>query len=498
MAYNQGYAGAFGGSTSQYNMLGDDSRYPQTARAAAAPAGAGAGREPRAQNPFESQTSLYSTAAPGYPPTHQAMYNAPRGNDSTWSLDDDRGPFDDGTKETAVLQRGSDNPYAADYTKQKPKGAWKKWTFIGLLVLLIVGGVAGGIAGWRVSASNKDKNTSSGSSSSSGSGKLQYIDGTAKVVKWNPNDPSQFQKDDRLKPILYGLAYTPFNALEPWCGATLNNVTEDILLMSQLTTRLRMYGSACNQTQLVLQAIEDTKVNMTVWLGAYVGDNSTVNTQQQEFIIDALKIYGTDHVGGVTIGNEYILNADNKAAAINLLISEMASFRTQLAALKLPKTLPVGTADAGSSFTNANSLAAGSDFIMANVHPWFGGVSVDEAAGWTWEFFEQNDVAISEAVSNKPTPYIAETGWPTDSMTAENATLGGAVAGVSELQTFLNTYPCQANANDSYYFYFEPFDEPWKVQFGGVEPYWGLFNSDRTLKDITFPDCAVDSSHASG
>lgn len=259
-----------------------------------------------------------------------------------------------------------------------------------------------------------------------------------------------------------------------------------------------MYGSACNQTQLVLQAIQDTKVNMTVWLGAYVGDSSTVNAEQQQWVLDALQIYGTDHVSGVTIGNEYILNSENKATAINFLISQMASFRTQLAALNLPKTLPVGTADAGSAFTNANTLAAGSDFIMANVHPWFGGVPVDQAAGWTWEFFEENDVAISEAVSNKPVPYVAETGWPTASMTPENATLGGAVAGVSELQTFLDTYPCQANANESYYFFFEPFDEPWKVQFGGVEPYWGLFNSDRTLKDITFPTCAVDSSQASG
>lgn len=86
----------------------------------------------------------------------------------------------------------------------------------------------------------------------------------------------------------------------------------------------------------------------------------------------------------------------------------------------------------------------------ANVHPWFGGLPIDQAAGWTWEFFEENDVAISNQVSNKPTPYIAETGWPTASMTPENATLGGAVAGVSELQTFLNTYPCQANANSSY------------------------------------------------
>ena len=115
------------------------------------------------------------------------------------------------------------------------------------------------------------------------------------------------------------------------------------------------------------------------------------------------------------------------------------------------------------------------------MHPWFGGVPVEQAAGWTWEFFEENDVAISEAVSNKPVPYVAEvrarcsllclvalpgsgaslgqeslacclhvqTGWPTASMTPENATLGGAVAGVSELQTFLDTYPCQANANES-------------------------------------------------
>ena len=90
-----------------------------------------------------------------------------------------------------------------------------------------------------------------------------------------------------------------------------------------------MYGSACNQTQLVLQAIQDTKVtsvldyqtfqvatltdrvvlqvNMTVWLGAYVGDNSTVNAEQQQWVLDALQIYGTDHVSGVTIGNECAL-----------------------------------------------------------------------------------------------------------------------------------------------------------------------------------------------
>lgn len=34
------------------------------------------------------------------------------------------------------------------------------------------------------------------------------------------------------------------------------------------SARLRTYSTSCNQTQLLLQAIADTKVNMTVWLGA--------------------------------------------------------------------------------------------------------------------------------------------------------------------------------------------------------------------------------------
>lgn len=36
----------------------------------------------------------------------------------------------------------------------------------------------------------------------------------------------------------------------------------------------------------------------------------------------------------------------------------------------------------------------------------------------------------------------------------------------------------------------EAFDEPWKAQYGGVEPYWGLFDSDRNLKSgLTIPEC---------
>jgi hypothetical protein len=40
---------------------------------------------------------------------------------------------------------------------------------------------------------------------------------------------------------------------------------------------------------------------------------------------------------------------------------------------------------------------------------------------------------------------------------------GPSTASIPNLQEFLNNYVCQANANGTNYFYFEAFDETWKV-----------------------------------
>ncbi|KAL1737987.1 hypothetical protein HDZ31DRAFT_78720, partial [Schizophyllum fasciatum] len=57
---------------------------------------------------------------------------------------------------------------------------------------------------------------------------------------------------------------------------------------------------------------------------------------------------------------------------------------------------------------------------------------------------------------------------------------------------FLDDFVCQANANNTGYFFFEFFDEEWKDKtYGGVEGWWGLFTKDRKLKNLTIPDCAA-------
>jgi len=152
-------------------------------------------------------------------------------------------------------------------------------------------------------------------------------------------------------------------------------------------------------------------------------------------------------------------------------------------------SMPVGNADAGSYFNNL--ILAASDYGMANVHPWFADVTVQQAANWTWEFFEENDVVLSNNLTNKPDMSIAETGWPTKSSSVAAETNGASDASIANLQIFLDTFLCQANANGTQYFFFEFADELWKdQQFGGVEGWWGLLNQNLTLKDgITIPNC---------
>jgi exo-beta-1,3-glucanase (GH17 family) len=135
---------------------------------------------------------------------------------------------------------------------------------------------------------------------------------------------------------------------------------------------------------------------------------------------------------------------------------------------------------------------------MANIHPFFAGVSVDTAASWTYSFWSGKDKQFwkSDSVKN----VISETGWPSGggkdcgASTTCGADTPGAVASVENMNHFMNDWVCQALANGTNYFWFEAFDEPWKVRFNEKgkewEDKWGLMDVNRKLKSgIKIPDC---------
>ncbi|KAF8340607.1 glycoside hydrolase superfamily [Cantharellus anzutake] len=317
----------------------------------------------------------------------------------------------------------------------------------------------------------------------------------------NSSDPSKFTTDPNLHNSFYGIAYTPTGAILPSCGATREAVINDIQILSQMTTRIRTYGADCNVTYLILDAIKETKVNVSVYLGIYIDtSDDSVYQRQKNATQSALQTFGGDKVLGLTVGNEVILNACTQAGQTNpndtagiqaaeLLKTKVTDIKSMLSGISLSK-IPVGTADAGSYF-NTDILGA-VDYAMANIHPWFASIGPLQGATWTWQFLQDNDISLAKGVSNTPEFYIAETGWPTNSSTVAGQTNGAGVqASVGNLQIFIDNFVCQANQNNTGYFFFEFMDEPWKlVQYPGVEGYWGLFDSNKKLKNITIPNCS--------
>jgi exo-beta-1,3-glucanase (GH17 family) len=316
-------------------------------------------------------------------------------------------------------------------------------------------------------------------------------------------DDSQFDKDPRLHQSMWGIAYTPPLASNyPTCGDKIEDIVKDVQLMSQLTTRLRLYGADCGQTDLVLNALQRTNVNMQVWLGIFIdGTDATYQRQLQE-TFDAIKKYGTRNVAGITVGNEYILQANTASPATRptaeaYVIKQMADTRAKLKAQNFDKAIPVGTADAGSMITLA--LSEGAEYVMANTHAFFSGINIDGAADWIAQYLINDEPRFVAQASNKPTLLNAEVGWPSNAMAGGDLTLNGSIASLPNLQKFLDTFICAANQNNTNgYFYFEFADGAWKTQYGGAEPFWGLFDKDRNFKALTIPTCLAEAAVTPG
>ena len=155
--------------------------------------------------------------------------------------------------------------------------------------------------------------------------------------------------------------------LYPSCNQTLTDTIVDMQLLSQITTRIRLYGSDCNQTALVLEAIKQTKTNIKVFPAIYVVENDEVGYQRQRSALQqALQNYGTDNVLGIIVGDEFLLNyaIEHNATGANstvglaasaILKGKIADIRQMLTSMNI--TLHVGTSEAG-SFFNVDLLGA--------------------------------------------------------------------------------------------------------------------------------------------
>jgi exo-beta-1,3-glucanase (GH17 family) len=264
-----------------------------------------------------------------------------------------------------------------------------------------------------------------------------------------------------LHKVFPGIDYTPWGTQYPLCFTyppSQNNVTRDMAVLSQLTNVVRLYGTDCNQTQMVLHAIDRLELSdMKVWMGVWIDTNQTTTNRQVDQMYNILADTKDLSVfKGVIVGNEALYRAgEDKAQSEQELIDILTDVRSQFKTKGYD--LPIATSDLGDNW-NAQ-LVQVVDYVMSNIHPFFAGVTATVAAGWTWDFWQTHDVTLTESLPDVK-QLISETGWPSDGGedcggSTGDCTAGqsGSIASVDGMNTFMSDWVCQALSNGTEYFW---------------------------------------------
>ncbi len=376
-----------------------------------------------------------------------------------------------GRKQKAPVSSGSYNPVGhegpsagrgekSEWLSRQKKGSNKMRWLVGVaigsvIVIAIVAGIIGGVLGNKSSSSGGGGGAASGSTNNADTDTAQNGD-----LNINSDEIKNLMNNKDLHKVFPAIDYTPWGTQYPLCMTyppSQNNVTRDMAVLSQLTNQVRLYGTDCNQTEMVLHAIKNLELDdMKVWLGVWIETNQTTNDRQMKQMYEILAKEDHSKFKGVIIGNEALYRAgEEKAQSEQELVTLLQNARQQFSSLGYD--LKIATSDLGDNW-NAN-LVEYVDFVMSNIHPFFAGVTAEQAAAWTLNFWQTHDVILTQNSPNIK-QIISETGWPSGGGTDCGGTDGscasgqsGAVASVDNMNVFMNDWVCQALDSGTDYFW---------------------------------------------
>ncbi|KAH7377743.1 glycoside hydrolase superfamily [Pyrenochaeta sp. MPI-SDFR-AT-0127] len=470
------------------NELADDDDWgmgpnsPQNKRRSFVPFGHGGSRDGSRNGSPGSSINGAGGAAAAAAAAGTAAYAATRDGNGKYNAV----PTVNGSQE--LIQEKADWKAKDDVRKRKKR----MWIAVAVIAIILLGAILGGVLGAMLNRGG-GHDGQHGSTASADDVTADNKDDLGK----NSAEIKALMSNPNLHKVFPGMDYTPLNSQFPDCltvGPSQNNITRDMAVMSQLTNAVRLYGTDCNQTEMLIHAIDrlEIKDTMKLWLGVWLDSNDTTTERQIAQTWKILDDYGCDYFKGIIIGNEVLYRKDLTATE---LLGHITDFRQNITDHKCK--LPVAMADLGDNWTA--DMATKVDYVMSNVHPFFAGVDVSIAAGWTWNFWQDHDVVLT-AGNTKIKQVVAEVGWPSgggkncgSSPTCTSST-PGSVAGVDELNQFMEDWICPSMKNGTEYFWFSAFDEPWKIRYNEKgkewEDKWGLMDVNRKLKPgVKIPDC---------
>ena len=271
-------------------------------------------------------------------------------------------------------------------------------------------------------------------------------------------------------------------------------ILEDLkILLSHNLDLIRLYDSGENSAatlKIIKQHKLPIKVLLGIWLDAEVSnhegcpwlelpipaqklfDNKIKNMVEVQRGITLAKKY-PNIVIAINVGNEALVDWNDHMVSLNNVIGYVREVKEGI-------SQPVTVADNYEWWIRDGAkLAAELDFIGVHTYPAWENKTIDEALAYTIENIE----SVYKALPNKPI-VILEGGWAT---TAKEFSTQANEANQKRYYDEIMQWSEKSNTT---FFFFEAFDEPWKgdpTNLEGAEKHWGLFNVDRTPKQVMMP-----------
>jgi GPH family glycoside/pentoside/hexuronide:cation symporter len=206
------------------------------------------------------------------------------------------------------------------------------------------------------------------------------------------------------------------------------------------------------------------ELGMKTLVGAWLGTDRGINERE---IAGAIELARAGHADIVAVGNEVLLRED---LSEDELLGCLHRVRQAV-----PPGVPVGYVDAYYLFERHPRITAACDVVLTNCYPFWEGCPRDQAIAYMQSMYQRT---VAVAAGKKV--IISETGWP-----HTGTAFHGAVPSVEgAMRYFIDT--CRWARRDGVeVFYFEAFDEAWKVGAeGDVGAYWGLWDKNGLPKYV--------------
>jgi exo-beta-1,3-glucanase (GH17 family) len=305
-------------------------------------------------------------------------------------------------------------------------------------------------------------------------------------------------KTDLLAGVAEAICYSGFRSGQhPDRGDGAKNpsyaeILEDLqILQDQTPFRLmRMYDSQEN-TQMVLQVIEENnlpfKVLLGIWLKAELSAHETcewltepipqetldknkiINAEEIKRGIELAQKY-KDIVVSINVGNEALVEWNDHMVSTDSIISYVKQVQKAI-------DQSVTVADNYEWWiAHGQELAGVVDYVSIHTYPVWEGKAIDEGMSYTI----QNVKDVMKALPGAQI-VITEAGW------ASTASEFGERSSETIQKQYVKDLLAWARKNNITTFIFEAFDEDWKGDPNnpmGAEKHWGLYKVDRTPKEV--------------